>query len=245
MCAIAKDEGPYLDEWIRYNLKLGFDAVYVYDNSDDGAALVDLAAAHPEGSVVVVPFPGHAMQLSAYWHFREAYGARHTWCAFIDVDEFVVLRRHDCVKDLLREHCGEGALALNWHMFGSGGETEYRAEPVRKRFTRRAARVDQHVKTIVRLGDMLHHIGPHHVALREGATQHDTSGRRFHGPFNPEGPDDVACIHHYFVKSRGEFARKIRRGRSDGNPDRCMREFEAHDVNEVEDASAWTFMPDE
>lgn len=46
VCAIAKNEGMYIDEWIAYNIKLGFDNIYVYDNSDDND-LADLPAKSP------------------------------------------------------------------------------------------------------------------------------------------------------------------------------------------------------
>jgi hypothetical protein len=35
ICAIALDEELYIDEWIRYHLLLGFNHIYVYDNSEN------------------------------------------------------------------------------------------------------------------------------------------------------------------------------------------------------------------
>ena len=32
ICAIAKDEGPYLKEWIEWHLKNGVEKFYIYDN---------------------------------------------------------------------------------------------------------------------------------------------------------------------------------------------------------------------
>ena len=34
LMAIALNEDPYIDEWIKYNLMIGFDHVYIYDNSE-------------------------------------------------------------------------------------------------------------------------------------------------------------------------------------------------------------------
>lgn len=34
LCAVAKDEEAYLDEWVNYHLAIGFETIYVYDNSD-------------------------------------------------------------------------------------------------------------------------------------------------------------------------------------------------------------------
>lgn len=184
-------------------------------------------------------FPGKGQQLPAYHHFIASAKPHHTWCAFIDIDEFIVLKRHRDIKTLLRERCRRGALSLNWYVFGSGGEREYRPEPVLKRFQRRGATVNRHVKSIVKLADTERMRDPHSPILVAGTSQRDTSGREFAGPFNPNGPDDVAVVHHYFAKSLGEFKAKRLRGRSDTTLIRSMAEFAEHDENDVVDASAW------
>ena len=33
VCAIAKDEDPFLKEWVVYHLILGFDHIIIYDNN--------------------------------------------------------------------------------------------------------------------------------------------------------------------------------------------------------------------
>ena len=35
ICAIAKNEGPYLREWVAYHHLLGFDPIIVYDHESD------------------------------------------------------------------------------------------------------------------------------------------------------------------------------------------------------------------
>ena len=32
ICVIIKDEHPYLAEWIEYNLKLGFNHIYIFED---------------------------------------------------------------------------------------------------------------------------------------------------------------------------------------------------------------------
>lgn len=239
ICAIARDEGNYIDEWITYHLKLGFDAIYVYDNSDAND-LAELPGKWP-GKVHVIHFPGNQRQMAAYDTFIQEHRSNHTWAAFIDVDEFIVLRRHPTIKHLLRERCGCGALALNWYLFGSSGEADYSPDPVLKRFQHRGQHLNPHVKCIVRLQDAYTMFNPHVPILRRPMVTRDTQGRPVNGPFNPAGTDDVAVVHHYFVKSRGEFERKRARGRADNPELRDPGDFEAHDLNDVHDASAWEF----
>ena len=33
LVCIAKNEDPYIEEWVNYNLKLGFDKVFIYENN--------------------------------------------------------------------------------------------------------------------------------------------------------------------------------------------------------------------
>ncbi|WP_110648470.1 glycosyltransferase family 2 protein [Salinicola peritrichatus] len=46
ICAVAKDEGPYLAEWVFHHLHFGFDRIHVYLNrtSDASAAVLDRIA---------------------------------------------------------------------------------------------------------------------------------------------------------------------------------------------------------
>lgn len=233
VCVIVKNELPYLEEWLDHNFRIGFDEIYIYDNSDN----FDLRLFQRRG-VTVIHFPGPTKQTLAYTDFANKYAPRFTWMALIDADEFIVVRpQFRSIKIVLQEHCPRGALALNWLMFGSNGHQDYSPEPVTKRFTRRAASVNLHVKVIVKTSDFIRMTSPHSVETHYG-TQ-DTTGKRVNGPFNPNGPIDVACIHHYFTKSANEFRAKIARGRSDIVQKRTFQEFVDFDKtsNEVEDLS--------
>ena len=75
---------------------------------------------------------------------------------------------------------------------------------------------NKHVKSIVRLDDMQMNSKPHaHYPRLKNGNQHDTNGTVFSGPFNKNGPLDVAAFHHYNTKSYGEFVKKSQRGRAD------------------------------
>jgi hypothetical protein len=58
---------------------------------------------------------------------------------------------------------------------------------------------------------------PHACALKKGFYQHDTNGNSNHsgtGASNPNGPTNVAVLHHYRYKSRKEWVyRACARGR--------------------------------
>jgi hypothetical protein len=67
---------------------------------------------------------------------------------------------------------------------------------------RREEKTDQRVKSIVRLRDMNFEREP---GVRDPK---DTNGKRFEGPFNPDGPTDVAALHHCERKSHKECVAK-------------------------------------
>lgn len=203
LCAFAEaGDRPYVDEWIAYHLRLGVDAVYLYDTSD-GHELRDAPTSWP-GRVRVTHLPGGS-RLGAYQACLAASRGRHTWLGFLDVDEFLVLRRHDTIKSLLREHCPTGGLALNRLSFGSGGAAVYEHRPVRERFLVRERDADDLVKTIVRVRDAASVDNPHVATMRPGAVTRDTSGRAVAGAVNPRGPTDVAVVHRY-TRSDQEYA---------------------------------------
>ena len=235
VCAIARDEGPYIDEWVRYHLTIGVDHIYVYDN-DERSPLARLMNDFP-GRVTVVPYPGHLQQLNAYNDFLHRWRGKHRWAAFIDIDEFLVLRGDSTWHEFLSSHCARGALALNWVMFDSNGQSDYIDAPVLERFTRRQRDVSRVVKVIARTDDALYMSGPHTVRLARGATL-DCHGREVTGAANPHPSDDVACVHHYFTKSYAEFLAKCQRGRGDIDVPRDPRVEFVNYINGVTDTSA-------
>jgi len=239
ICAIALNEEPYVHEWIQYHLKLGFDHIYIYDN-DDKNPLKRLANKY-QGKVTVIHYPGACQQMNAYYEFLHKARGEHTWCAFIDVDEFIVLRNHASIHPFLKKYCKEGALALSWVLFGSNGHKQYEQGPILARFIRRQDGVNRHVKVIVRLSHLEYMSGPHVAKLQVGRT-HDCHGRHITYAYNDNPNDDIACIHHYFTKSEGEFLQKCKRGRADIPQKRdFVSDFREHDLNEVVDMRAADF----
>lgn len=239
ICAIVLHEERYIEEWIDYHTSIGFDHIYLYDNSDNGV-LVELLKERE--NVTVIHLPGRVKQLEAYNRFLADFGTKHTWCAFIDVDEFIVLRDGRRIHDLLKLHLPKdglaGSLCLNWLMFGNSGHLRYEDKPVTERFLYRHAEVNPHVKCIVRLECVASIINPHFAVLQHGFYQKDTNGRVVVGAFNVDGPIDQACIHHYFWKSKEEFEEKVARGRADTTIVRSVNEFADSYRNEVFDTSA-------
>ncbi len=218
LCIIVKDEELYLDEWTDYHLSLGFADILIYDNSvENNLRRRKQNIIRPgDERIEIIHWTGSGQQLQAYTDCARRCQARNrTWAAFFDIDEFLVLRKHDDVVSLLEEHCHSGAVSLNWYIFGTSGLSAYSSEPVSRRFNMRAEHVIDGVKSVLKLADWKGFTNPHYPILLEGS-QHDTNNHNFSGPANVGGPMDVASIYHFWSKSTKEFVWKgCLRGRSD------------------------------
>jgi Glycosyl transferase family 2 len=218
LCAIVLNEEPYLQEWVDYNLGLGFDLVYIFDNSESHD--LNQWQTQQTSNVRVTHLPGSSMQTQAYRQCAKTLieEGKHKWAAFFDVDEFLVLRRHESLKPFLHEFLISGALAINWIYMGTNNKTIYEPMPVSYRFQHRVgSSTNMHIKTIavlknINLGGKFH---CHFLPLKKGYRMLDTNRRRVKGPFNRGGPEDVAALYHFFSKSNKEFLLKRIRGRAD------------------------------
>lgn len=255
ICAIARDEEFYLAEWVVYHALLGFGPIRIYNHeSSDGSreVLEALAAAGLcEWRDWSAPL-GKKPQWLAYEDGLEELRDRADWIAFIDLDEFVVLETAKTVQDLLRDRPWDQALAVNWKVFGSAGLERHEPGLVMERFTRCARgswKANRAVKTIAHI-NAIEVPRVHTCHFRPGVVYLTGSGEVI-----PPGEGRSTTVshspvrlHHYFTKSREEWAIKARRGRGakpEGHPlkHRQPHEFDAHDRNEEEDVSLLRWAP--
>jgi hypothetical protein len=249
--AIFKNEGPYILEWIAFHQAVGVGRFFIADNgSDDGSGEL-LAALDRAGIIRHIPFPGtpgEPPQLPAYAEILRRHGAEADWIAFIDADEF--LQPAPPERSLLpalaalADMPDVGAIVVNWAVYGSGGQTEARPEPVIERFetrARRNANLNRRYKSIVRVGACAGpEVNPHHFALQSGfrAVHVDGSDLELLRPRRTGVTSEVRWapmrLNHYVVKSREEFfERKQRRGRATtADAVRDASFFDDHDRNE-------------
>ena len=222
LCCIVLDEEAYIDEFVDYYLGMGFNKIYIYDNTEFFQMKSWGRRKVVDGErIELIHYPGTGRQQEAYLECaKKAKESNHTWAAFFDVDEFLVLQKHKNVNEFLTEHLchGEGSIGVNWLIFPAGEKILYEPLPVTKRFIYREPIVNHHIKSIVRLEDMDVRRAPHvHYPHLWRGTNHDTNGKSINGPFNELGPADVAVLHHYHTKSFKEYVAKKTRGRADVN----------------------------
>lgn len=204
LVCIAKNEDYYLDEWLEYNYKLGFDRIIMYENN--------WRCSLGKEYLTKIPFDGDVKQLPAYNNFVKN-NKEFDWAAFIDCDEFITLLKHNNIKELVKDYKDHDGIALNWFRFGSGGQRKRSCNSLLKQFKRRSASIDRHVKIIMNLKSNFRMVCPH-CANIPGV---DTNKKTVEGPFNPRGPTDVAYINHYDHKTFEDYKMRCERGRADTN----------------------------
>jgi hypothetical protein len=225
ICAVMKSEEPYIDEWVDFHLGIGFGPIYLYDNSDDHE-MEQWARRRQQAyndPVFVIHYPGPGKQKESYRNCAEHARDQHnTWSAFIDIDEFVVIKnrtQYPHIVDLLREYASSGSFHVWWRNFGTSGQEVYEPIPVTKRFQYRVQddyRMNHQFKSIVHIPDFdftRNVTTPHWFSVTPGAAVADTS-RKYPLQWKNAGPDDVIALYHYQFKSFGELV-KNKRARGD------------------------------
>lgn len=136
ICAIFKNEAPYLKEWIDYHLLIGVDHFYLYNNFSDDNYKEVLSDYINNGIVELTEWPIQYGQISAYQNCYLKTKDETLWLGFIDIDEFVNLQKDNSVKIFLERFKKYPSVLLCWRMFGTSGHIkENNDELVMERYT--------------------------------------------------------------------------------------------------------------
>lgn len=245
LCGIVRNEIRGIVEWLAHYKVLGFTDFLIYDNSSTDGTSDVLQALDEAGELVYLPWShdvGARPQRLAYEHARKHSDA--DWLAFFDADEFLLLHQDASIGAFLSRFGADvAAVAVNWIVFGSGGQEVYRAAPVTERFTDALPAGAAENRTVKAIGrrERLSGTGIHRAAVAEG---------RYVTPLGAEAVFDgltasvvpevaVAALHHYAVKSLEEFGEKRARGHANSQHPEIKRakldaRFAAFDAGGVE-----------
>lgn len=217
LCCIAKDEDPFLREWLAYHSLLGVEHFYVYDNCSRRPVSELLKGFAGADRVTVRRIQGSAMQLPAYNDCLATAGSEFRWLGFIDLDEFLLPLRDDDLRVLLGEFEDYGGLCAPWHLFGSSGHLARPAGPVIRNYTEAFDPPDSfQSKCIVQAARVAQALSPHFFSYRDGYYCVNDE----HYPLPPLCQPSFSSgrllrVNHYFVRSQEDFEEKLARGRGD------------------------------
>ncbi len=124
IATIFKNEAEYLDEWVCYHKLIGVEHMYLYNNFSDDNYLEILTPYVESGFITLIDWEVPHGQLAAYKHCIERYSEESNWIAFIDIDEFICLKKHRLINDWLKSYRRYPSVLINWKMFGTSGLLE-------------------------------------------------------------------------------------------------------------------------
>ncbi|MFT5112669.1 MAG: hypothetical protein ACI8P9_001996 [Parasphingorhabdus sp.] len=99
---VARNEHPYIAEWLEYHFKLGIDRIYFVSTDDDFPAVINLMIANKYLSQVELLCYHRfqqGWQMACYSEFRGL--IKEDWVLVLDLDEFLYLQPEMLIQDFL------------------------------------------------------------------------------------------------------------------------------------------------
>ncbi len=266
-----KNEGPFMIDWIAYNLAIGFDDVLVYTNDClDGTDLIgdrlqELGFAHHErnrlGPRATPQNRAHTLSMK-HPSFHAA-----DWIMSLDVDEYINVRIPEGGIQEFVDKCGPSdAISICWKMFGNGGVDDYEDTPIpelllkstkENQFPHYKTRA---FKTLFRNNGKFNRFRAHRPRIDPdvasdpdapygGVVWRDAGGQTTNAAdVNWKRwrgfSDEHARIHHYAVRTTDSFLVKRDRGRTNHvGQDQGLEYWTQLNHNDVTDDSILRHMP--
>ena len=230
LLASARNEGPYLLDWLAYHLSIGFEHVFLYTNDNtDGSdtLLAPLARAgvitwvrNTRGAKIGVQEKGYAHALTLLPDILD-----YRWTAVLDLDEHFCAAPDlfDGVADFMAMHEAQpvDAVALCWLLLSSRIGDRYSDAPTTERFSWRAKDVNTHVKSIFRTRKFWHshpHFplptlqGSYIFRSQDGGFHHHPGVQERFPAYSPNPLAEQGWINHYLLRTAPEALWKLARG---------------------------------
>lgn len=228
ICAILKDETPYLIEWIEHHLKIGVEYFVLYDNNSAIPAKQTLDTYIKRGIVEVLDCKiTNAPQLKTYMHCLYQMHDHTDWIAYIDIDEFIVLKKHGDMHSFLENYKNVAGVCLNWMIYTANNHILKPEGTVMQNYTESVSNYfppNRHVKSIVQPKHVNIIDNPHYPQYNAGC--YSVNERYVYVPYAcSEFSNEVAQVNHYFTKSFEEWLGKLGRGLADSTQTREVGEF--------------------
>lgn len=240
LCAIIKNEAPYLVEWIEYHRMMGVELFYLYDNNSTDNTQEILAPYIKNNIVRYKPWHSYQPgQMPAYNDCLQNNKEESFWIGFVDLDEFIVPVKNNSIPELLKDFEEYGGLGINWILYGSSGHKTKPEGLIIENYTYRSNDdfdPNRHIKSIVNPRKVKSCANPHFFIYTDSNYAVTENKEKIDGPFSAKNSMGKIRINHYFTRSKDEFIKKIERGRADNEKKRPLTEFEEYDRNEVYDS---------
>lgn len=230
ICALAKNEELYINDWIKHHLKIGFNCIYIFDNNEcDKPPLETFIDKEYLPKVNIIDMRGiheDRLQHKLYTQFYDEYRKTFDWCLFCDIDEF--LFGVNDIKQLLSSpiHKKSQQIRVKWKLFGDDDLIERdMSKPVyevfKKQITYSYNRDGKSKGNLEKQGKMIVRGGLNNIVIKSphfaSIIQRDyiipsclPSGRPCYSKvaINEDYSHEIIYLHHYMTKSLSEFIKQ-------------------------------------
>lgn len=258
VAAIIKDEERYIREWIEFHLIQGVQRFYLLDNGCSDHTEEILKPYIESGTVEFIPYPGKQAQIFGYCDLVHRLKKAAKWVAFIDADEYLFAADGSDLKGFLAEYEEYPGLAVNWVVFGPGGN-EKRPEGLiienyRETFANRNHEMNCRVKLIVQPAQV-HCFLTAHTALFKKAKPAVNEMKKpingtsmltsYGGATTRTNSIERIRLNHYWTKSLEDLNEKCRKGRPDPSADLLVADvLKRIEGENITDESILQFLPE-
>jgi len=208
ICAIFREEAPFLDEWLTFHAGIGVTHFYLYNNFSTDEFRAVLQPWQETDFVTLTDWPLPAGQVPAYSDCVRRFKNTSQWIAFIDIDEFLFSPHSVDILPLLAAFANQPGLEIWQYRFGANGHRKRPHASVLDSYTKRAPASQTTVKTIAN-PRMVYKAGVHQFKYWTGCAR-DTSSQVVVKTTTPVF--DQLRINHYWSRSLEDLHTKIRRG---------------------------------
>ena len=236
MTCIAKNEGDYFREWIEYHKLIGVEHFYVYNNNTEDNTKEILQEYINKGLVTWIDWPevSKNAQDNAYRDAVAKFKNETRWMAVIDLDEFMVLKKHKSLSEFMKDYKDYAQISLQWVTYGSSGHKKKPEGLVLENFKAHAKEPEITPKSIFNPRVTVD-CGAHWMYVCGPWVDEDK--KDYFG--SEKNKVNIAQVNHYVIKSEEEFYhRKAPKGCVDADQQKfkdLAKFFADSDKNDVVD----------
>ena len=226
---LAKDEGPYIDEWLKYHTELGIDKFFVINNNDipvgedyddDLYIQKQLSEKYPVQFFQLygqdaLSIAGKQRGVLNHFYFNVIKPLNEfDWVTFIDIDEFLYFGGKSLKEFLSQQKFADtDIIHLNWRCYGDNGQIYQKDEPVQERFkvqapldcvynsneAKKGVTEDMFLKSIFRVTDKKTVITNPHTIFIENSVCRDAEGQLSDCRYAAERPKNIDCYVKHYI----------------------------------------------
>lgn len=255
--SMFRDHVRDLPEWIEFHRLVGAERFFLYNNASSEDWQTALGPYLDSGIVTVHDWPLSPGLTEAIDHCIEHHRHDSHWISFIDVDEFLFAPDGASVPDVLRDFEQSPGVGVNRYPFGTSGHLTRPEGLVIENYVRRAAVLNNVIKSIVHPPAVVRSQGVHCFVYEDGLMAVD----ELHRPLDPArmiGPNrrsgsaftqtftaERLRVNHYITKSFEEYDAKMSLPRPDtgGNRENPALDWQVVRMHAVRDETILRYVP--